>query len=148
MTAPVLKRSLGEAGAFFDDSHGEDRLLAILTALANQGQVLSTRQAGLASTGIKAATVVPVDSVLGLASLNMGTAGTGGQTDLTVNIDGVAQTPVTTVLNGDPDGETKTADMAQIAVPAGSVVDLELTAVAAVNADMTASVAIKPVSVE
>lgn len=72
--------------------------------------------------------------------LNVGTTGSAGTTTAVANIDGVAVTGLTvSIANTDTDGTTKVdGPTSETVVDAGSVMDIELTAVATANADVTA----------
>ncbi len=146
MSTATLKKSLGEGGAFIGDSHGEDQLLAVLTALANaSGEPLSFKQA-IATTGIKASILADVASKLGNLIIKVGTTGSAGQTDIDVNINGV-QVGQLVVTNTEANGISKTLKLGD-AVAAGDLIEIEFTAVATANADVTATVRLNPVTVE
>ena len=147
MSRATLKKSLGEGGAFIDDSHGEDNLIAILTALANSGDSLSVKEA-VATTGIKASMVMDVASRIGTLFVNVGTTGTAGQTDVEVRVDGaiVADSKVS-VLNTDADGTALGVEVNED-VEVGALVEIDFTAVASNNANVTATLRVKPITVE
>lgn len=148
MTA-TLKKSLGEGGAFVGDSHGEDNLHAVLKALAEGGsQSLNAIQATVAA-GIIGALLTDVATKLSSLRIAVGTTGSAGQTDVVVNLDGTAQTGTATVLNTDANGtkDTVTFDP-PIDVPAGTLVEIEVTAAPTAGADLTASAHLSNVTVE
>lgn len=145
MSRATLKKSLGEAGAFFDDSHGENRLLDVLTAMANMGEPLSFKQA-VATTGIKASLVADVKSRIGTLFVNVGTTGDSGQTDVDVLVNGVSKGQII-VANTEADG-FKEGLAVNVDVEAGDLIEIDFTAVAGNNANVAATVRLKPVTVE
>jgi len=145
MSTATLKKSLGDGGAFICDSHGDDNLLDVLTALSNAGEVLTCKEAS-PTTGIKASLLTDVASRLGTLVIKAGTCGTANQTDVDVNIDGV-QAAQLSIDNADTDG-TVVSEEIDVAVPASSLVEIEFTAVATGAANVTATLRLKPVTVE
>jgi len=147
MSRATLKRSLGEAGAFFDDSHGEDNLYAVLAALASNGPSLDVKEA-VATTGIKASKVIDSPTKIGTLYTNIGTTGTALQTDVRVLLNG---TPITgstlTTDNTEADGTAKGIALDQ-ELEAGDLVEIEFFAVATNNANVAASLKFQPVTVE
>lgn len=146
MSRATLKRSLGEAGAFFDDSHGEDNLLAVLTALANAGESLSAKEAS-PSTGIKASMVMDRSSRIASLYSNIGTTGTAGQTDVRVRVNGSLITGTLSTLNTEADGTYKGLAY-DYDLEAGDLVEIDFTAVATGAANVAATLRMKPVTVE
>ena len=147
MSTATLKKSLGEAGAFFDDSNGEDNLLDVLTALCNTGEVITFKDsASPPTTGYKASLVCDVASRIGTLYINVGTTGTAGQTDVDVYVNGssVAQA---TIDHTDADG-TSTGVSVDEDVDAGDLVEINVTAVATGAANVTGTLRMKPVTVE
>lgn len=145
MSRANLKKSLGEGGAFIGDSHGEDRLLDVLTALANGGDSISAKQA-VATTGIKASMVVDSPSRIGTLYVNVGTTGDGNQTDVDVLVNGVSKGQII-IDNTEADG-FKQGLAVNVDVEAGDLVEIDFTAVATNNANVAATVRMKPVTVE
>lgn len=145
MTVANLKKSLGEGGAFIGDSHGDDRLLDVLTALAEVGETLNAQQSTIA-TAVLAGMVVDRDTRLSGLSVNVGTTGTATQTDVDVNVNGV-QAGQLVVDNTDADGVSKSVAL-DVALKAGDLVELEVTAAPTAGADLTATARMAPVKVE
>lgn len=147
MTA-VLKKSLGEAGAWIDESNGRpSRLYENLAALAEGSVNLTGDQASpsvAALTSFVAAKAMRLQSL----ALNMGTAGSAGQTDVAVDVDGT-DVATATVDNADADGSTKLADLSiPVDIDAGSVVKLEVTVIPTGGANLTATAAFSALQVE
>ncbi len=147
MTA-VLKKSLGEAGAFIDESNGRpSRLHESLEALA-EGSMDLTGDQGSPSVATLATFVAGKAMRLQSLALNMGTAGTGGQTDVAVDVDG-ADVATATVDNADADGSTALADLSTpVDVAAGAVVKLEVTAIPTGGANLVATAMFSGLQVE
>ncbi|MGD9749383.1 MAG: hypothetical protein AB7W59_00145 [Acidimicrobiia bacterium] len=142
----TLKKSLGEAGGFIDDSHGEDRLYKVLKALAEEGAHLSAYQDTIA-TAILAAMVV--DKATKLVSLRTAVAvcGVSGQTDVRVRVNGTLVGATATTLNTDADG-TKVAVDQDIDLVAGDLVQLEVTAAPGTGTGLSASLHFRSVTVQ
>ena len=149
MTAPVLKKLLGEGLAGFDESHGApSRLYELMESIVKLGAPLDGGQVGAISTAVVARRVVDVDSVLGKLSVRVGTTGSAGQTDVQVRVGATLLAPTATVLNTDADGTTLSVDMGEAAVAAGQTVSIEVTAAPTAGADLDATVGIRPASIE
>jgi len=146
MSRATLKRSLGEGGAFIDDSHGEDNLYAILAALASNGPSLDVKEA-VPTTGIKASKVVDAPSRIGTLYTNIGTSGTAGQTDVRVRVNGTLITGTLTTDTAEADGTAKGLAYDQ-ELEAGDLVEIDFTAVATDAANVAASLKLQPVKVE
>ena len=145
MSRATLKKSIGEAGAFFGDSHGEDNLLAVLTALASAGETIGYSQA-TPTASVKGALLCDVKSKLSNIYVKVGTCGTAGQTDFDVNVNGV-QVAQLSVDNAETDGISKGLAI-DLDLDPGDLVELEVTAVATGVADASATVRIRPVTLE
>lgn len=146
MSRATLKRSLGEAGAFIDDSHGENNLLAVLQALAaSSGEALTYTQA-TPTTGVKAAILADSATTLANVYVKVGTTGTAGTTTVAVLVNGVSKATVD-VANTEADGVSKGVAI-DFPVEAGDLVELSVTAVATDAADLSATARLKPVTVE
>jgi len=146
MTA-VLKASMGEAAAFLSDDHGEDNLLKVLTALAGGSERLTYFQA-TPSTGDKARTLTTEATKLTALSLKMGTTGDANDTDLDVEVDGNVVASVS-INNAEADGTVKSADLSTpVDIPAGSTVELVVSAVTTNPANGEATAVLSPLSVE
>lgn len=146
MSRATLKASLGEGGAFLDDSNGDDNLHAVLAALAaSSGETIGYSQAS-PTTGIKGSLLCDSPTKLSNIYVKVGTTGSGLQTDFDVNVNGV-QVAQLTVSNTEADGVSKGLSI-DLDLEAGDLVELEVTAVATAVADASATVRLKPVTVE
>lgn len=146
MSRAILKRSLGEAAAFFDDSNGQDNLLKVLQAMAaSQGETIGYSQA-TPTTGVKGALLCDSPTMLANIYVKAGTCGTAGQSDFDVNVNGV-QVAQISIGNAEADGTAKGLAI-NVELEAGDLVELELTAAATNAADLAATVRLKPVTVE
>lgn len=151
MTAPVLKKSLGEGGAFIGDSHGDDNLLAVLTNMVKAGTPLAVRQATIA-TGILIRMVMQFDGVIGDLGLTVGTTGTGGSTQVVINKGGtvLATTPAA-VANTDADGISSSTDLSTDPAAAfvkGDIIDIEVTVAPTAGADLDVALHLRPASIQ
>lgn len=147
MSRATLKRSLGEAGAFFDDSHGEDNLYAVLLALASNGPSIDTKVASPAGTGVILSKLVDVPSKIGTLYTYVGTTGSSGQTDIRVRVNGTLIAGTITFDNTEAGG-LKKALAYDYELEAGDLVEVDLTAIATAVADVAASLKFQPVTVE
>ena len=146
MSRATLKRSLGEGGAFIDDSHGDSNLYAVLQALAaSSGEVLSYFQAS-PTTGVKATILADSPTTLATVYAKAGTAGTAGTSTIDVLVNGVSQGTLS-IDNAEADGTSKGLAY-NVELEAGDEVRLSVTAVATGAADLSATVRLKPVTVE
>jgi hypothetical protein len=152
MTAPTLKKLLGEAGAGMDQSHGAPSVLReVLTAMAKAGTPLNAAQVGAVSTGVKAAVVAPFDGVIGDIAARLGTCGTAGSTTVVVNKNGTPLATGVAVAHDVADGEAQLADLSGDAAAefsAGDYIEVEVTAVATGAADLDVSLSLRSVKVE
>lgn len=146
MSRATLKRSLGEGGAFIDDSNGQDNLYAILAALASNGPSLDVKEAA-PTTGIKASKVVDVPTRIGTLYTNIGTCGSALQTDVRVRVNGTLITGTLTTDNAEADGTSKGLAY-DYELEAGDLVEIDFTAVATGAANVAASLKLQPVTVE
>lgn len=147
MSRATLKRSLGEGGAFFDESNGApSNLYAVLAALAaSSGEALSYNQA-TPTTGVKASSLADSPNTVGTLYVKAGTAGTAGASTVAVLINGVSKGSLT-IDNAEADGTSKGLAI-NLPIEAGDQVDLSVTAVATGVANLVATVRLKPVTVE
>lgn len=146
MSRATLKRSLGEGGAFIDDSHGDSNLYAVLQAMAaSSGETLSYNQA-TPTTGVKASILADSPTTLSTLYIKAGTAGTAGASTVAVLVNGVSQGTLS-IDNAEADGTYKGLAL-DIEIEAGDQVDLSVTAVATGAADLVATARLKPVTVE
>ena len=151
MTAPVLKKILGEASSFLADDHGDSNLYDVLAALCKQGMPLTVRQATIA-TGVLISYVAQQDGVIGDLGLAVGTTGSAGATSVVANKNG---TPLATapaaVDNTDADGTTRSVDLSgdpEAAFVAGDVIDIEVTAAPTAGANLDVTLHLRPVSIQ
>jgi hypothetical protein len=142
----TLKRALGEADAFIDDSHGENHLYKVLKALAEEGTHLSAYQGTIATAIL---TGMVIDKATKLVSLRTAVAvcGTAGATSVRVRVNGTLVGATATTDNAAADG-TKTQVDQDIDLVAGDLVQLEVTAAPTGGTGLTASLHFRSVTVE
>jgi len=145
MSRATLKRSLGDGGAFISDEHGDDNLLAVLTALASMGEPLSIKEAS-PSTGIKASMVADVSSKIGTLYVNVGTTGTANSTTVQVLVNGSSVGSLS-VSNTEADGTKKGLAVDQN-ISAGDLIEINFSAVATGAANVAATIRVKPITIE
>lgn len=146
MSRATLKRSLGEAGAFFDESNGEDNLLAVLQAMAaSSGETIGYSQA-TPSTGIKGAILCDSPTKLANVYMKATVAGTSGSSTVAVLVNSVSKATLS-VGNAEADGTAKGLAIG-LDLEAGDLVELSVTAVATAATGLSATVRLKPVTVE
>jgi hypothetical protein len=145
MSRATLKRSLGEAGAFFDDSNGADNLMKVLQALASSGEALTYFQA-TPTTGVKASVLADSPTYLSTLYIKAGTAGTASATTVAVLINGVSKATLT-IDNAEADGTAKGVAV-NLPLEAGDEVTLSVTAAATGVANLSATARLKPIAVE
>lgn len=147
MSRATLKRSLGEANAYFDDANGgADNLLAILAAMAaSSGESVSFREP-TPTTGVKSAIVADTPTTLANIYARVGVAGTAGTTTLAVLVNGESVATLS-VGNAEADGTAKGVAINR-AIEPGDVVELSITAVATGATNVVATARLKPVTVE
>jgi hypothetical protein len=146
MSRATLKRSLGEAGAFFDASNGADKLLDVLQALAaSSGETIGYSQA-TPSTGIKGALLCDTPTMLSNVYMKAAVCGTAGTTSIKVNVNGV-QKATLSIGNAEADGTAKGLAIG-LKLEAGDLVELEVSAVGTGATGLSATVRLKPVTVE
>lgn len=143
MTA-TLKKTLGDAGAFLADDHGDDNLHAVLKAMAEEGAALNAYQATVA-TAIIGGHVVDKPSKLRNFRIDVGTTGTAGSTVVEVNVNGTQKGELT-VDNADADGTGKSVDL-DVDLVAGDVVTIEVTTAPTAGANLVATARMRPVTV-
>ena len=152
MTAPILKKLLGEAGAGLDDSSGlSSTLREVLTNMVKAGVPLAVRQ-GTIATGILIRMVAQFDGVIGDLGLTVGTTGTAGATSVVVNKNGtVLATAPVAVDNTDSDGISSSTDLSSDPAAAfvkGDIIDIEVTAAPTAGANLDVSLHLRPASIE
>ena len=142
----ILKKSLGDAGAFVDDSSGKDNLYDVLKALAQSGgQSLSAQQATIATATIGGLVAYGETQLQSLA-IAVGTTGTAGSTTVQAHVNGVSQGELT-VANTEANGIAKTLVLA-VDLVAGDLVELVVSAAPTGGADLTATARMSGVVVE
>lgn len=145
MTA-TLKKSLGEAGAFFDESNARDsRLYDVLKDMAMDGAPLSVYQATIA-TAVLAGMVIRNACKLREFKVSVGTTGTAGSSVVEVLVNGVSKGSLT-VANTDADGIVKSLDL-DVALVEDDVVTIEVTTAPTAGAALTATAHMSGVTVE
>lgn len=146
MSRATLKRSLGEAGAFFDDSNGADNLMAVLQALAaSSGETIGYSQA-TPTTGIKGAVLADSPTMLANVYMKADVAGTAGTNTVAVLVNSVSIATLS-IGNAEADGTAKGLAI-DLAIEAGDLVELQVTAVGTGASGLSATVRLKPVAVE
>jgi len=145
MTAPTLKKYMGEGGAGLDDSTGQDNLHDVLAAMAAAGRNLDAYQAAIAAATIGGC-VADADGVLDNLRTLVGTCGTAGSTTAQVHVNGVSKGELTTAHDA-ADGIKKSLDL-NVAISAGDLIELVVSAAPTDGADLVASAHISPVVVE
>ena len=151
MSTAILKRSLGDAGAAIDESHGAPSILRqVLTALANLiPPFLSAAQATVA-TGVQATACIDqagdYDIVL---RTDIGTTGTAGSTTVKAQQNGSDITnATTTTANTEADGTSKRGAATSVTLAAGDIITINVTAAPTGGANGTYSLYLKPVHIE
>jgi len=144
----TLKKSLGEAAAFIDDSHGEPRLLKVLKSLAKAGENLNAEQATIATAVIGRMVVAEPTSLANLWT-HIGTTGTSGSTTVQARINGAGQGDGVTTTNAESDGTAKGEVFdPPLELEPGDLVEIEVTAAPGSGAQLTAALRLQPVTLE
>lgn len=147
-----LKKLMGEAGAGLDDSNGGfANLYKVLKQLVTdvafgRGQDVSAYQ-GTIATGILTAMVAPKAGVLKKFSTFVAVCGSAGATTVRVLKNGVAVAALDlTTDNADPDATAKTVDLgtAAVAVAAGDLLQLSVSAAPTGGTGLSATLVIEP----
>jgi hypothetical protein len=149
MTAPVLKRSLGDGGAAIDESHGAPSTLRV--ALASIAKDAGPRL-GASNSAPAVATldtlVATRPGVLQSFRMSMGTTGTAGSTTAELRKNGNAVASLT-IANTETDGTQKESTIAPAEqVAAGDVLTIEVTAIPTAGAYLSADAVLQAVEVE
>ncbi len=154
MTIVILKRSLGEAGAAIDKSHGvPSRLYDVLNAMAKQGAQTTFTEA-TPTAAVKATYLVPGDGVIGTLAMVLATAGTADSTDVVVNKNGTPLATGASVAGAAAnDGVATIVDLSgdeEAAVVAGDVLTIEVTAIASAGspAGLSITLSVQGVTIE
>lgn len=152
MTAPVLKKLLGEAGAGLDDSSGQPSTLReVLVNMVKAGVPIAAHQITIA-TAILIRHVVQFDGVIGDLGLTVDDTGSAGSTQVVVNKNGtvLATTPVA-VDNTDADGISSSTDLSgdpAAAFVKGDIIDIEVTVAPTAGVDLDVNLSLRPASIE
>jgi hypothetical protein len=144
----TLKKLLGIAGAGIDESYQDsDTLYDVLKALVEgAAPAVSAYQATVATAIIGGMIVDDDESSLTALRTSVGTTGTAGATTLQVHVNGVSVGELTTD-NTDADGIKKSLAL-DVALAAGDLVELVVSAAPTGGADLIASVHASAVTVE
>jgi hypothetical protein len=148
MSKATLKKSLGEAGAFIDESNGApNNLREVLVALAQAPAPLTAHQPTVA-TAVIGAMVADGPSTLTGFRTALAVCGTVGDTTVIVRRNGVAVPGATlTTNNADADG-TKKAVALDVDVAEGDLIELVVTVAPTGGTGLTATASFTPVTVE
>ena len=145
MTA-TLKKYMGLGGAGLDDSHGEDNLHDVLKALAEvAGEKLHAYQATIA-TAIIGGMVCDKAGTLTNLRTSVAVCGTATKTTVQVHLNGVSQGAIETEHDA-TDGTKQTLALA-VAVVAGDLIELVVSAAPTAGSDLIASATILPVTIQ
>ena len=147
MSTATLQRDMGEANSYFSDDSGKDNLAKVLAALSSAGETLSFKQVGATTTGIKASMVTDVPTRIATLQVHVGDTGDAGDTVVSIRVDGTLLTPTVTVDNAEDDDTAKGVAV-DTKVDAGSLVEIDITAAPTAGALVTATLRLKPVTVE
>jgi hypothetical protein len=149
MSTATLKKSLGEAGAFIDESNGSPSPLhAVLKALAESTPGLDAHQPTVA-TGVIGATIIDKDTILTGLRTALAVCGSVGDTTVIVRKNGVAVTGATlTTNNAEADGTKKATAALSVECVAGDLIELVVTVAPTGGTGLTARASFSPVTVE
>jgi hypothetical protein len=149
MSTAILKRSLGDAGAAIDESHGAPNILRqVLQALAEDGVQHSVYQATIA-TATLFSMIVDKATILRNFRAAAATTGTANDTDVEVQVNGVAVAATQlTIDNTEANGTKKNSGDLTTALAAGDLVEIVVTAAPTGGAGLTASMRLGGVTVE
>lgn len=148
MTA-TLKRDLGKAGAYLGDNSGgyQNSLLRdVLIELNNSAPLcFDAYQATIATATVAAKMVHRASKLKGLRT-SVGTTGTAGSTTVQVHLNGSAVTGAeATTANTEADGTKKNVALSSdVALAAGDLLELVVSAAPTGGADLAASAVITP----
>jgi len=148
MTA-ILKKNLGEAGAFFDESSGQpNRLYEVLKALAESaGQKVEVFSAAPTAI-VLTSRIADRAGFVSKFALALGTTGSAaGPTVITLSVAGTVVATLS-IAQTEANGTRKVATFDEVAVAEGDVVEIEATGVSTGAANLDASTTISPVSIE
>ncbi len=149
MSTATLKKSLGDAGAAIDESHGAPSILReVMTSLAEDGSSLDAYQVTVA-TATLLSRIVEKATKLRSFKAAMADTGSAGDTDVEVQINGVAVTATQlTIDNTDTDGQVFSSGVLDVDVPADALVEIIVTAAPTAGVGLTATARLSGVTVE
>lgn len=146
MTVKNLEQSLGETGAYTDQSSGKDNLYDVVAAIANSGPTLDAYQATIA-TGIIASKILFGDHIIKKLKVYVGVCGTADTTTVQVLKNTVSQGEIS-VAHDDADGTASELAIADIACVDGDLIELSVSAAPTAGTDLRASVQLASVLVK
>lgn len=145
MTAE-LKKFIGDGGALLDDSTGLDNLYDVLKALAEvAGEKVNAYQASISTATIGGMVCDKAGTLTNLRT-SIGTCGTANSTTVQVHVNGVSKGELTTAHDA-TDGTKKSLDL-EVAVSAGDLIELVVSAAPTDGSDLVASASVLPVSIQ
>jgi hypothetical protein len=144
----TLKKLLGIGGAGIDESYEDvNQLYDVLKAMVEgAAPALSARQTTIATADIGGMLVDDAEGKLLRLRTSVGTTGTAGSTTVQVHKNGVSQGELTTA-NTEADGVKKSLTL-DVALAAGDLIELVVSAAPTAGADLVASVYTSPITVE
>jgi hypothetical protein len=148
MTA-TLRKALSDGQGFTDESHGgASSLYSLLKELSeNPPFHLSARQA-VAATGILAGMVTDKATRLRKLSFTVTDAGSSGSSTVQVLVDGTLATGATlSIINTEANNFETTVDL-DVAVPAGSRVELNISAISTGATNLVVTAHFNPITVQ
>lgn len=149
MTAPTLKRSLGDGGAAIDESHGAPSILrAVLQAVAKETGPRVQSSDATPGAGTLATYNVLRDGVLQSFRAQAGTTGTANSTDLELRVNGAAVASLSIDNTDADDTIAEGTTSSPVQVIEGDVITIEATAVATGAADLDTDTVVQAAVVE
>lgn len=149
MSRATLKKILGEANAFFDESNGQPSILReVLTALAEDGVQHSVYQATIATATLFS---MIVDKATTLRNFRIAVADTGSatQSDVEVQLNGTTVTGTAlSIVNTEADAIQKDSGELDVDLAVGDLVEIVVTAAPTSGVGLTASMRLGGVEVE
>jgi hypothetical protein len=148
MTA-TLKKSLADGSGFTDSSHGAaSTLYELLKEMAeNPAFHLSARQA-VAATGVIGGMVTDKATRLRKLTFTVTDAGSANSSTVQVLVDGVLATGATLSIIHTEANDFETSVELDVAVPAGSRVELNVSAIATGATNLVVTAHFNPITVE
>ena len=146
----TLKRSLGDGGAAMDESSGlvGGRLYDLLKEIStNPPQTHNIRQAAVATGVLHSWVTGALETKLRRFIANLAVCGSAGNTVVQFRVGGVVKATLT-IDNTDPDPTTKDSGVLNIAIPANSVCDINVSAAPTGGTGLSVSATLSPIDVE